>query len=220
MFKKYTFIFLLIFFHELGHALAGKLFNWKLLSITIYPYGGLTLFSKLENSSIKEEFIILILGPIFQIITYYILTLFFKYDYIKNYHLSILIFNLLPILPLDGGKLLNLILNYFFNYLNSFYLSVIVSFITVMILVYICIFYYNKLNLFLMCVFLIFKIIRDLKNIKYCYHKFLLERYLYKFSYKKIKTCRDIFSFYKECNHYIGFIDEGKYLENYFKKNR
>ncbi len=218
MFKEFTFIFILLFFHELGHAIVGIFFKWKVISITFYPYGGLTLFSKMENSSIKEEILILISGPIMQIITYFLLNYFFKYSYIKIYHLSILIFNLLPILSLDGGKLLNLILNKLFNYLTSFYISVLISFITIVSLIYICIYNYHNLNLFLVSIFLVFKTIKSIKDIKYCYHKFLLERYLYKFNYSKRKISQDIYSFYRECNHYINFEEENTYLNKYFNK--
>ena len=217
LFKQFTFLFILLFFHELGHALTGIILKWNLISITFYPYGGLTLFSKMENSSIKEEILILLMGPIFQIITYLILINIFKYDYIINYHLSILIFNMLPILSLDGGKLLNLLLNKIFNYLTSFYISVVISFITILFLIYFCIIYYYNFNLFLMSVFLIFKVIKSIKDIKYCYHKFILERYLYKIKYKKYNISKDIYSFYKERNHYINFKEEQDYLDKYFQ---
>ena len=218
MFKEFTFIFLLLFFHELGHALIGILFKWKLISITFYPYGGITKFLVHENQSINEEILILLSGPIFQIITYIILSYFFKYDYIKTYHLTILIFNLLPILTLDGGKLLNLLLNKVFSYLKSFYISVFISFMVIISLILFCLFNYHNFNLFLISIFLIFKIIKSIKDIKYCYHKFLLERYLYNHEFKKRKISRDIYSFYKECNHYIGFVSEKVYLDKYFRK--
>jgi len=218
MFKQFSFIFILLFFHELGHAITGIIFNWKLISITFYPYGGLTLFEKLENSSINKEIIILLMGPITQIITYLFISIFFKYNYIKVYHLSILIFNMLPILTLDGGRLLNLLLNKIFNYLTSFYISVIVSFITIILLIIYCIIYYNNLNLFLISIFLIFKIIKSIKNIKYCYHKFILERYLYDFKFNKHEISKNIYDFYMEKNHYINFQEEKKYLQKYFKK--
>ena len=219
MFKEFSFVFILLFFHELGHAMTGIFFKWKLVSITIYPYGGVTLFNKLENSSIKNEIIILLAGPFMQILTYLILSYFFKYNYIKVYHISILIFNLLPILSLDGGRLLNLILNKFFNYLTSFYISVVISTLTIILLILYCIFYYNNLNLFLMGIFLIFKVINSLKNIKYCYHKFILERFLYDFKFNKRRVSRDIYSFYMESTHYIDFKDEKSYLKKYFKSS-
>ena len=217
MFKEFSFVFILLFFHELGHAITGIFFNWKLDSITFYPYGGITRFYKLENSSIWSEIIILLAGPLAQVLTYLVLGYFFKYNYIKVYHLSILIFNLLPILSLDGGRLLNLLLNKFFNYFTSFYISVIISFTTILLLVLFCILYYNNLNLFLMSIFLIFKVINSIRNIKFCYNKFILERVLYDFKFSKRKVSRDIYSFYMESNHYIDFMDEKSYLKEYFK---
>ena len=68
-----------------------------------------------------------------------------------------------------------------------------------------------------MSIFLIFKIINSLKNIKYNYNKFLLERYLYNFNFRKYKVSKDIYSFYKESNHYIEFQTEKKYLKKYFQ---
>ena len=59
MFKEFTFIFILLFFHELGHAIMGILFKWNLFSITFYPYGGVTLFKTYENRSINEEILII-----------------------------------------------------------------------------------------------------------------------------------------------------------------
>ena len=53
MFKEFTFVFILLFFHELGHALMGIIFKWKIVNITFYPYGGKTLFDTIENSSIN-----------------------------------------------------------------------------------------------------------------------------------------------------------------------
>ena len=218
MFKEFSFVFILLFFHELGHAITGILFKWKLVSITFYPYGGVTLFQKLENSSIRKEIIILLAGPFIQTLTYLSLSCFFKYDYIKVYHISILIFNLLPILSLDGGRLLNLFLNKVFNYLKSFYISVGISIFTILSLILFCIFFYNNLNLFLMGIFLVFKVINSLKNIKYCYHKFILERFLYDFNFNKRRVSRDIYSFYMESTHYIYFKDEKSYLREYFNR--
>ena len=220
MFKQFTFLFILIIFHELGHALTGILFKWEVLNITIYPYGGITNFQKLENSSIKEEILILLAGPIFQIIIFLIINNLFTYSYIKIYHYSLLIFNMLPILVLDGGKLLNLFFNSFFNYYLSYFFSIIISFLIIIYLIIFSIYRYPNLNLLLMSIFLLLQILRNIKNIKYRYHKFLLERYLYSFKYKKRKVSKNIYSLYRECNHYIGFQEEKKYLKEHFQNNK
>ena len=218
MFKEFSFIFILIIFHELGHAITGVLLGFKLDKIIIYPYGGITKFNNLLNTSLNKEILVIVMGPIIQIITYLILNKIFKYNYIKNYHLSILIFNLLPILSLDGGKLLNIILNKFFSYLKSFYLSVFISFISIFSLLIYSLIYYKNLNLFLMMIFLLFKIYINIKNIKYNYQRFLLERYLYDFNFRKNKFIKNIYDISKEYYHYIEGIDEKKYLEKYYKR--
>ena len=99
--------FSLLVIHEMGHALVGIILGYKLDKITFYPYGGITTFNLPLNIPLKEELMILLAGPIMQIIGYFILNPF--YD-IKLYHYTLLIFNLLPIYPLDGGRILKSIL--------------------------------------------------------------------------------------------------------------
>ena len=64
--------------------------------LNFLAFGGITIFNELINKSLKEEFVILILGPIFQILFYFILC-FFKIQntLITNYHYSLLMFNLI-----------------------------------------------------------------------------------------------------------------------------
>lgn len=218
LYKEFSFIFILIFFHELGHAITGVLLGFSISKIIIYPYGGLTKFNNLENTNLNKELIVALMGPVIQIITYLVLNKLFTYSYIKIYHYSILFFNLLPIISLDGGKIINIILNKFFSYLKSFYLSIIISVIVIIILVIYCLFYYYNLNMFLMSLFLLTKIYISIRNIKYSYNRFLLERYLYNFNFKKKKITNSIYDFSKECYHFIEFQEEKAYLKKYFKK--
>ena len=52
-FKIIISFLLLIVFHELGHFLMAKVFNWKIDKIYIYPLGGITRF----NDKINKPFI-------------------------------------------------------------------------------------------------------------------------------------------------------------------
>lgn len=204
--------FFLLIIHELGHAITGIILGYQLDKITLYPYGGITSFNYPINIPLKKELLILIMGPLFQIMGYLILK---KYYDIKVYHYTLLIFNLLPIYPLDGGKILNILCGYMFNYLKSFRITYVISIIFLFIL-----FIYNlkffNLNLLLMII-IMFKKLVSVYNKRYLYyHKFLLERYLYNYNYHKIKLINNKDDFYRDCNHYINYKREKDYLKEIF----
>ena len=71
------------------------------------PFGCITIFNELINKPMMEEFIILIMGPLFQLINFLIfkdITPYFNY-----YNYGLFIFNMLPIYPLDGYKLFSIL---------------------------------------------------------------------------------------------------------------
>ena len=75
-FKDFTLITLIIIIHELGHISAAIYYKWKIEKIVILPFGGITIFNEYLNRPIKEELLISIMGPIYQIIFYYLICLF------------------------------------------------------------------------------------------------------------------------------------------------
>ena len=123
----------LIVFHELGHFLIAILFKIDVDKIYIYPFGGISKFNIPLNYSIFKELIILISGPIFQEIMKCLLLIIMPryHQYIIIYHYGILIFNLLPIYPLDGGKFVQLILSIFIPYKRSLNIAIKISYITI-----------------------------------------------------------------------------------------
>ena len=128
----------IILFHELGHLFFASILG-KDASIVIYPFGGITKYNDYLNSRILSEFIILIGGPLFQEMLYLILLFLYKknliidinFEFIGMVHKNLLYFNFLPIIPLDGSKLLLLILESIFPYKKANTLNVIISFISI-----------------------------------------------------------------------------------------
>lgn len=176
-FKTFIFFSSIIMFHEIGHIVIGLFFKYKIEKIVILPMGSLTIFNKKINTSFYEEFLLTIMGPVFQMI----LMLFIKDEVYFKYNLYLLIFNLLPIYPLDGYKLLKICLYKFFSFkavnIYSLYLSILVliSFFVLRptsILIYVVVFVY------------LIQIISEIKNNKFIFNKFLFERYLYNIKYK------------------------------------
>ncbi|HVT87094.1 MAG TPA: site-2 protease family protein [Chitinophagaceae bacterium] len=108
----------IVLFHEFGHFLAMKLYNYKDLGIFFIPLVGAYASGKKHEVSQLQSVIILLAGPVPGIIVGVVLHYIaphIAHDYSQVYLLSriawILIFlnlfNLLPVYPLDGGQLLN-----------------------------------------------------------------------------------------------------------------
>ena len=207
-----TFLFIIII-HELGHVIASVIFNWKIDKISIMPFGAITIFRETLNRPMIEEFIILIMGPLFQFINYIIfkdITPYFNY-----YNYGIFIFNMLPIYPLDGYKLYSILLNKIIPYKYVMKIMLIISFISLIIFV-------RKDIIYIVILLLLLKgIVSEYKNINYIYNKFLYERYRYRIKFKKRKTINNINNMYKDYIHLIktkdGLVTEKYFLEKRFK---
>ena len=201
-YKYFIIISSLIVIHELGHFLTAKVLNLEIDKIYIYPLGGISRINMPLNISIYKELLVLIMGPLFQFLSYYILLFIFDdYELITRYHLGILLFNMLPIYPLDGGKLLNIILTCFLKYKVSYKLIIYISYsVNIMLL-----FFNNKIsiNMILIYILLIIIIRKEQLKEKTIYNKFLLERYINEYKYKKNKIVKNVNSFYRTKNNIV-----------------
>lgn len=221
----------LILIHELGHYTLAKIHHFKVEKILIYPYGGLVKMNNLLNTSINKELTVAIAGIIFQTIYYLIIAMLYNQavirEYIFNlftaYNTSILLFNILPIHPLDGSKILNLLLSKIipFNIANK--LNIIVSIITLIIILIVN--YYNfNYTLILTIGIIIDNLVKYHRQLKYIFNKFLLERYIYKITYNKTKKINKINHMYKEKYHILKdkntYITEKQALSNKFKNTK
>jgi Zn-dependent protease len=102
-----------ILIHELGHLLAMKIFKYKNLKMMFLPFlGGVASGESTEQDAFKIA-MISIFGPVIGFVSCLVSAVlgavtnekvFFEYAYLALY---INAFNLLPIMPLDGGQFLN-----------------------------------------------------------------------------------------------------------------
>jgi len=219
----------LIIIHELGHTIVALYFKYKVERIIIYPYGGLTKIDKRINTNINNDILVAISGLLVQSI-YFILVLFLYKnnvirEYIYNlfylYHKSMLIFNIIPIIPLDGSKIVNLILSKYINYNLANKLTIVISFISIIILLYSNLFDKNYSIIMILGV-LLNNIYKFYKELSFIYNRFILERYLYNFNYKKYKVINDKDKMYKNRMHYFMInnkkVEERAFLKRFFQK--
>ena len=191
--------------------MTAKILGINVKYIYIYPLGGISKFNMLLNDYIWKELLILLAGPLTQNIAYIISINIFNRDreVILIYHLSILIFNLLPIYPLDGGRIVNLLFNIFIPYKKSLQLIVKISYITTLI-----IFIIQKnitINIIIMLLFLLIIIHKEEGKINFIYNKFLLERVMNNYNFKRRKMINNITNFYRNRTHLIK--ENGKVCE-------
>lgn len=201
--------------------ISALFFKVEVDKIYIYPLGGITKLNMDLNIHPFKEFIITITGLLFQNIAYLLLIIIFDKELVLKYHLSILLFNLLPIYPLDGGKLLKLVIELFIPYKKSLKLSVYLSYILVIIL-----YIKNlsiKLDIIITVILLIFLVVKEHKKINYNYHKFKLERYLNNYKFKSSRIIMNENDLYRNKRHLFKINDkyylEKEYLIKKIKKS-
>ena len=213
-FKNFLIISFIIIFHETGHIIASILFNWKIDRVILLPFGGITIFNEYINRPLKEEFIIAIMGPLFQSILFLI-----DNNLFRTYNLYLLIFNLIPIIPLDGSKILNIFLNKFLPFKMSHIVSIIISFISLSLIFFI------KFNLiiYIALIILFIKSFKELIEHNYLFNKFLLERYMNNFKFYKTKIVSDKIYMKRDYKHLFKinnkYIEESVFLLKLFDKS-
>ena len=144
----YAMIMFFAIIHELGHLLAGLLLGMKPEKIELMPFGVSISFKikvKEYNKKIKKgnllevkKILVALAGPLTNFIII-VITNNLKIDIFKGLmiiytNLLIMIFNLLPIYPLDGGRILKGILHINFGIRKSELYTNIISKTTVAII--------------------------------------------------------------------------------------
>ena len=177
--ELYSIIMIFAIIHEMGHMLMGILLDLKPEKVEIMPFGVAVSFKlKLEdyNEKIKnarkielKKIAIAIAGPL----TNLILILIFLYlpntnKKIVYANLLIMLFNLIPIFPLDGGRILKSMIHIFKGYKTAIiYINKISNIVLLIITMVssIAILYYKNIAIFLIIMFLWKIVIKE--NIKF-----------------------------------------------------
>lgn len=108
-----SFIFILL--HELGHAITGITLGLKIKKININVLGLSIEFENYGKERINNKIIIDIAGPAINIISF-IIAVILKKEETAYINILLAIINLLPIYPLDGGRIVKNVLLKKYNY--------------------------------------------------------------------------------------------------------
>ncbi len=125
--------FVCILLHELGHALMAKRYGIQTKKITLLPIGGMASLERIPESP-KQELLVTIAGPLVNVgiamILYFLIpvkelmhlnftetfdmlssfTLQNFLFYLFTVNIALVVFNLIPAFPMDGGRILRAVL--------------------------------------------------------------------------------------------------------------
>ena len=116
--------FSVVFLHELGHVLMAYHYQIKIKKIEILPFGGVAELKDSFEVDPKIERKVALAGPLVNLGLVLLTSLLIRYDFLNNKaalffitcNLGIGLFNLLPALPLDGGRILRASIASFYGY--------------------------------------------------------------------------------------------------------
>lgn len=124
---KFAITFFSILLHEAGHIIAAEQMGFRVKEVELLPFGGVALIERLYSAGAKKEMLIAAAGPVISLVlaavAYYLseinLYLFEIHDVLLYFFQTNLILaacNLIPALPLDGGRIFRACLSISFGY--------------------------------------------------------------------------------------------------------
>ena len=143
---EYLTLFLIVLTHEFGHQLACRQVGGQTHDIVLWPLGGVAYVSPPERPGAQLWSIAA--GPLVNVILFPVLLVLVAvssrlgwsdthpdaHEFLHNIlyiNIGLLIFNLLPVYPLDGGQILRSLLWFIFGRANSLLAASLIGFIGV-----------------------------------------------------------------------------------------
>lgn len=178
----YATIMFFAFLHEIGHLCAGLILGFKPKSMKMTPFGFQIAFKTCveddnpkkmqENELCIKKIVIYLAGPMINLFLILVCLLWrtkliLPKETMVYSNILLAIFNLLPIYPLDGGRILREVVHIFRGRKIAYQKSNLISFITVIILTMltsILILYIHNIAFLIILAYLWYLVIKNQKE--------------------------------------------------------
>lgn len=138
-------LFLICFIHEMGHIFMAKCFLCKINKVSVNVFGFSAELEGADYLSCWKQILIFIAGPMTFFVSWLIIFVLgvkgiinhYQYEVYMNNNISLCLFNLIPLYPLDGGRILDRINMCYFPVKYCFKVRRFWSFICSVVLCYV-----------------------------------------------------------------------------------
>ncbi|RQW20981.1 protease [Bacillus sp. C1-1] len=184
-FKEVLMLLFIVFVHEMGHVWMARRFHWDVIKIELLPFGGAAVLEPKGIRPAREEAWIVCWGPFqhsWMIGLSYILLhttdvwMIQDHQLFISHNIAILLFNFIPIHPLDGGRLVHLLYSAFLPYKQAMKATWLTSLILLTLGFFVVLVLMLKLNLMMIFSFLLLTLILDYRQRNYRFIRFLMAK--------------------------------------------
>lgn len=163
----------------------AKYFKWHVDSIVLWVFGGVMKTDEHGTCRLYEDILVTLAGPLQHLFIFIFIILLESLNIVPvtitqiahHYNIIILLFNLLPIYPLDGGKLMFYIASLYIPFRRAYHLTLIFSMVLPIVIIIIQILYYPfTLSAILIMSFILLENRTEWLNRMYIFRRFLLKR--------------------------------------------
>jgi len=178
-------LFVIVLIHEMGHVAMARELGWRVTEVQLLPFGGVATMEQAYATDPLDEIVVALAGPFLNVVMMAASYLFWHAgvwteEWAKFFLLSNAIiagFNLLPIWPLDGGRIVQAVMCKCMPYRSAALLSLAASIVFAAILLGLSLLD-GQLNLAMISCYLLAENIQGFLRFPYQFFRFLMEKYV------------------------------------------